>query len=81
MCGREKESKEASFILAPSPHLRSVVRFAVDDLRRGVQRAAAEGLQHVVVTEVIGQPEVRDLWAGGNTHTNITSGTDVTRAA
>lgn len=45
----------------PGVHLRAPVRPSVDDLRGGVQGAAAEGLQEVVAVVEVGQAEVGDL--------------------
>ena len=39
---------------------------AVDDLRGRVERAAAEGLEELVLVVQVGQPEVCDLRGGEN---------------
>ena len=49
------------FLIGRGSHLRPAVRFSVDDLWRGVERTAAEGLQQLVLVVQVGQPEVCDL--------------------
>lgn len=49
----------------PRVHLRAPVRPPVDDLRGGVERAAAERLQVLVAAVEVGQAEVCDLGRPG----------------
>lgn len=43
-------------------HLWAMVRSPIDDLWWSVERAAAEGLQKLVLMVEVGQPEVSNLW-------------------
>ncbi|GFS00116.1 hypothetical protein ElyMa_001064100 [Elysia marginata] len=53
---------DSSYDIKPRrTHLGTVVRPAVDDLRRGVQRTSTERGQHTAMTVVVGQSKVCDL--------------------
>ena len=67
--------------LTPSPHtqqegkctdLRAAVGLAVDNLWRGVERAAAERVQQLVLAVDVRQTEVGDL-ATAQTHNSVTT--------
>lgn len=48
-----------------STDLRARVGPAVDDLRRGIQRAPAERLQELALVVEVGETKVGDLWGRG----------------